>query len=258
MTKTRLRSLLVPLALAVLAAVLIGVYIVSYRNSVTEGAGLVKVMVASRDIPAGTPGATVASGGYLKSESVPRRAVVPGSVVSGAPLTSLVATDPIHRGEQITLRQFGPMAQAGIFAKFSGRERAVALLGEPTQLLAGTASDGDRVDVVADVPYTSRGLSRASSRVILRNLLVLDAPDGEVAATGGEKTSATLVMTDRQAQTMSWAMKNSTWFLTLRPTARPRNSGPSLETLKTILGRGMAPGKAKKQIAGDFPESLRG
>ena len=127
MTKTRVRNLLVPVALAVLAAVLIGAYIVSYRNSVTKGAGLVKVLVAARDIPAGTAGSTVASGGYLKSETVPRRAVVPGSVVSGAPLTSLVATDPIHKGEQVTLRQFGPMTQAGIFAKFSGRERAVAL-----------------------------------------------------------------------------------------------------------------------------------
>ena len=258
MTKTRLRNLLVPVALAVLAAVLIGAYIVSYRNSVTEGAGLVKVMVAGRDIPAGTTGATVASGGYLKSESVPRRAVVPGSVVSGAPLTSLVATDPIHKGEQITLRQFGPMTQAGVFAKFSGRERAVAVTGEPTQLLAGTVSDGDRVDVVADVQYSSRGISRASSRVILRNVLVLEAPDGEVSVTSGEKASTTLVMTDRQAQTMSWALQNSKWFLALRPTARPRNSGPSLETLKTVLGRGMAPARAKKQIAGDFPESLRG
>ena len=87
--------------------------------------------------------------------------------------------DPIHKGEQITLRQFGPMAQAGIFAKFSGKERAIAVTGEPTQLLAGTVSDGDRVDVVADVHYTSRGSARASSRVILRNLLVLEAPDGD-------------------------------------------------------------------------------
>jgi Flp pilus assembly protein CpaB len=258
LTKTRLRNLLVPVALAVLAAVLIGAYIVSYRNSVNDGAGLVKVLVATRDIPAGTNGSTVASGGYLKGESVPRRAVVPGSVVSGAPLTSLVATDPIHKGEQITLRQFGPITQAGVFAKFSGRERAVAVTGEPTQLLAGTVSDGDRVDVVADVQYTSRGISRASSRVILRNLLVLEAPEGEASESSGEKASTTLVMTDRQAQTMSWALQHSSWFLALRPTARPRSSGPSLETLKTVLGRGMPPAKAKKQIAGDFPESLRG
>jgi Flp pilus assembly protein CpaB len=241
----------VPIALAVLAAVLVGAYIVSYRNSVTKGAGLVKVLVATRDIPAGTTGSTVASGGFLKSERVPRRAVVPGSVVSGAPLTPLVATDPIHKGEQVTLRQFGPMTQAGIFAKFSGKERAVALAGEPTQLLAGTVSDGDRVDVVADVQYTARGISRASSRVILRDLFVLEAPDG---GTSGEKAAATLVMTDREAQTMSWALQNSQWFLALRPTAHPRNSVPSLETLKTVLGRGVPASK----IAGDFSESLRG
>jgi Flp pilus assembly protein CpaB len=255
-TKTRLRNLMLPVALAVLAVVLIGIYMVSYRNSVTNDAGLVKVLVAARDVPAGTKGTAVASGGYLKTQTVPRRAVVPGSIVSGAPLTSLVSSDPIYKGEQITLRQFGPIAQAGIFAKFSGKQRAVALLGEPTQLLSGTLSDGDHVDVVATVQYTSRGLSRSTSRVVLRNLLVLEAPNQDVGS--GEETSATLVMNDRQTQTMAWAMKNSTWFLTLRPTARPRNSRTSLETLKTFLGRGLSPSEAAKRIAGNFPESVRG
>ena len=137
LTKARLRHLAVPIGLAVLAAVLVGTYIVTYRNSVNSGAGLVKVLVATRDIPAGTTGSAVASGGYLKGETVPRRVVVPGSVVSGAPLTSLVATAPIQKGEQVTLRQFGPITQAGVFAKFSGKERAVAVSGDPTQLLAG-------------------------------------------------------------------------------------------------------------------------
>lgn len=257
MTRTRLRNLMVPVALAVLAVVLIGAYMISYRNSVTNGAGLVKVLVAARDIPAGTKGSAVASGGYLKSQTVPRRAVVPGSIVSGAPLTSLVSSDPIYKGEQITLRQFGPIAQAGIFAKFSGKQRAVALLGEPTQLLSGTLSDGDHVDIVATAQYSSRGLSRSTSRVILRNLLVLEAP-AQVDGSSSETSSATLVMNDRQTQTMAWAMRNSTWFLTLRPTARPRNSKTSLETLKTFLGRGLSPSEAAKRIAGNFPESVRG
>jgi Flp pilus assembly protein CpaB len=256
-TRTRLRNLIVPVALAVLAVVLIGVYMISYRNSVTNGAGLVKVLVAARDIPAGTKGSAVASGGYLKSQTVPRRAIVPGSIVSGAPLTSLVSSDPIYKGEQITLRQFGPIAQAGIFAKFSGKQRAVALLGEPTQLLSGTLSDGDHVDVVATAQYSSRGLSRSTSRVILRNLLVLEAP-AQVDGSSSETSSATLVMNDRQTQTMAWAMRNSTWFLTLRPTARPRSSKTSLETLKTFLGRGLPPSEAAKRIAGNFPESVRG
>jgi Flp pilus assembly protein CpaB len=256
-TKTRLRNLMLPVALAVLAVVLIGIYIVSYRNSVNSGADLVKVLVASRDIPAGTKGSAVASGGYLKTQTVPRRAVVPGSVVSGAPLTSLVSTDPIYKGEQITLRQFSPIAQAGIFAKFSGKQRAVALLGEPTQLLDGTLSDGDHVDVVATAKYTTPpGLQRATSRVVLRNLLVLEAPDGKTEVSSSEKTSATLVMSDRQAQTMAWAMKNSTWFLALRPTKRPRDSKASLETLKTFLGRGLPPGEALRKIAGTYPQSV--
>jgi Flp pilus assembly protein CpaB len=256
-TKSRLRNLMLPVALAVLAVVLIGIYMTSYRNSVNNGAELVKVLVAARDIPAGTKGTAVASGGYLKTQTVPRRAVVPGSVVSGAPLTSLVSTDPIYKGEQITLRQFGPIAQAGIFAKFSGKQRAVALLGEPTQLLSGTLSDGDHVDVVATAQYTSRGLARSTSRVVLRNLLVLEAPD-QKDVSSSEQTSATLVMNDRQTQTMAWAMKNSTWFLTLRPTKGPRNSRTSLETLKTFLGRGLPPREAAKRIAGNFPESVRG
>ena len=65
-------------------------------------------------------------------------------------------------------------------------------------------------------------------------------------------------MTDRQAQTMSWALQNSQWFLALRPTAHPRSSAPGLETLKTVLGRGLPADTARSQIAGDFAESLNG
>ena len=72
MTKSRLRNLAFPLGLAVLAAILVGYYVVSYRNSVTHGAGLVKVLVASRDIPAGTEGSSIAAGGYLETQTVPR------------------------------------------------------------------------------------------------------------------------------------------------------------------------------------------
>ena len=68
----------------------------------------------------------------------------------------------------------------------------------------------------------------------------------------------TLVMTDRQAQTMGWAMKNSTWFLVLRPTSKPTNSSVELETLKTFLGRALPPEKAAAEISGDFLESTRG
>jgi pilus assembly protein CpaB len=264
-TKSRLRNLALPLGLAVLAAILVGFYVVSYRKSVTHGAGLVKVLVASRDIPAGTEGSSIAAGGYLKTQTVPRRAVVPGAVTSAGPLTSLVAGGEIYKGQQISLRQFAPESQGGIFAKFSGNQRVVVVPGDANQLLAGTLSEGDRVDVVATTKYSTPpagsstgSLPRATSRVILRNLLVLKAPDGSKGpSVGGQVTeSATLVMTDREAQTMSWAMKQATWFFALRPTNQPSNSGTSLETLFSFLSRGLPASTAPRQIQGNFPESI--
>jgi Flp pilus assembly protein CpaB len=257
MTTSRLRNLALPLALAALAAVLIGIYVVSYRKSVTHGAGLVSVLVAAQDIPAGTDGSSIAAGGYLKTQTVPRRALVPGSITSAAPLTSLVAGSVIYKGQQITLRQFAPIAQGGIFAKFSGNQRVVVVPGDGNQLLAGTLADGDHVDVVVTAKYKLGQLDRGSSRVVLQNLLVLKAPDGSAksASIGGPATaSAQVVMTDRQAQTMGWAMKLGTWFFALRPTNKPRNSSPTIETLQSILGRNLP--SAKAQIAGDFPEGV--
>ena len=257
-TKSRLRNLALPLSLAAAAAILVGIYITSYRNSVTHGAGLVKVFVAERDIPAGTDGAAVASGGYMKMETVPRRAVAPGAITSGAALTSLVTAAPIFKGEQITLRQFSPATQGGIFAKFSGNERVVAVPGDPNQLLAGTLSAGDHVDIVATAKYHfgSPSITRSTSKVVLRNLLVLEAPDAPKAGTvmsGSPSLTAMLVMTDDQAQTMGWALKNANWFAVLRPTKQPRNSKPKIETLYTFLSRGLPPGD---RIIGTFPESV--
>jgi Flp pilus assembly protein CpaB len=257
---TNLRNLALPIGLAALAAVLVGFYVVSYRNNVNHGAGMTKVLVAARDIPAGTDGAAVAAGGYLESQTVPRRAVVPGSIVSAAPLTSLVTGDTIYRGEQITLRQFKPASQGGVFAKFSGTQRAVVVPGDPNQLLAGTVSDGDRVDVVANTRYHLGSLERTTSRVVLRNLLVLNAPAASKGSSvgGSQTTSATLVMTDAQSQTMLWALQNTQWYLTLRPSTRPRDSKTSLETLHSFLSRGLPPTKAQELIQGNFPETPDG
>jgi Flp pilus assembly protein CpaB len=256
-TKSRLRNLALPLGLAALAAILIGLYVVSYRNSVTRGAGLVTVMVATRDIPAGTDGSTIAGGGYLKSQTVPRRAVVPGSVTSGAPLTSKITANEIYKGQQITLRQFVPIAQGGIFANFSGTQRIVVVPGDPNQMLAGTLSDGDHVDVVITSKYKVDSLARTISRVVLRNLLVLKAPEGGTAAAsvgGPPTTTATLVMTDREAQKMAWAMKFGAWMFILRPTNKPHNTSPTIDTFVSVFGSGLP--NSRFQLLGDFKESV--
>jgi len=260
-TKSRLRNLVLPLGLAALAAILIGIYVVSYRNSVTNGAEMVKVTVATRDIPAGFDGSTIAGGGYLKTQMVPRRSVVPGAITSATPLTAKVTSTEIIKGQQITLRQFVPQAQGGIFAKFSGIQRVISVAGDANQTLAGTLSDGDRVDVVVFVKYHvkqgANDFARFATRTVLRNIEVMTAPDGapKAASVGGPQLQTVeLIMTDTQAQTMGWAIKGGSWFFALRPTSKPLNSKPSIETIFSILGRGLANPEA--QVIGSFEGSV--
>ena len=100
-------------------------------------------------------------------------------------------------------------------------------------------------------------IARAVSRVVLRNVLVLQAPEeaAQASSVGAPPTvTAKLILTDRQAQTLALAMKSSTWFFVLRPTNKPRNSAPSIETVFNFLGRGLPNPQA--QIVGQFPESV--
>ena len=173
----RFRNLLVAVGLAVLAAVLIGVYVVSYRDSVNERRRLVKVC-RREGYPRGHRRLGLAGGDYLKTADGAAARCRSGLGRERSVADLAVVTDPIYEGEQITLRQFAPATQGGIFAKFSGHERAIAVLGESQQLLAGTLTDGDHVDVVATARYHV-GPSRATTKVVLRDLLVLEAPDAD-------------------------------------------------------------------------------
>ena len=64
-------------------------------------------------------------------------------------------------------------------------------------------------------------------------------------------------MTDRQARRWRWAMKNSTWFLALRPTHQAAQQHSRRSRRCTRSSAAAASGKAAAQIAGDFPESTR-
>jgi Flp pilus assembly protein CpaB len=119
-------------------------------------------------------------------------------------------------------------------------------------VLAGIAKDGDHVDVLANLKYTLRppgGSSLAgggdqnetASRVILRNLVLLRAADS--GSTGGiassDTASVTLALSDSQAQKLLFAEQNGTWWLVLRPVARPSDSPDSVETMQSVLGDGL-------------------
>jgi Flp pilus assembly protein CpaB len=239
--------------LALVGVLLVLLYVTGYRNHVQQGADLVQVFVAARDIPQGTTGADVAGGGYLQRQSVLRRNVVAGAISSTDQIGASAASSMIIAGEQITVRQFQPVEQQGVLASISGNQRAMVVPGDANQLLSGIVKDGDHVDVLVNFRYTinpggasaTGGLSRVVSRIILRNISVLQAP------TSSSDGSITLAVTDTQAEKLLFAIKNSSWWLVLRPVARPADSPESIESVENLLSDGLS-SKALDQLTGGY------
>ena len=232
----RARTLGAAAALALLAVLLTSVYVQGYERRVRAGVADTEVLVAARDIPTGTPGSKLAAHGFLETRTVPRDAVVPGAIADTGDVARLVSRQPIYAGEQVTIRRFESAVQQGVRGQLSGTLRAQRVAGDPNQLLAGLIRDGDRVDVVATIPPTAG--APGASRIILRDLLVLQAPSEDVTAKTTQSASAVLALTDRQAQRLFYAMKNGQWSLLLRPVHGAESAAPADTAASVLRGSG--------------------
>src|SRR5438309_3247412 len=204
----RVKNIGIAVILAAFAGLLTIFYVTQYKRHVQHGETKVSVLVAARDIPAGTTGAEVVGHHYLSTETVPRRTVVPGAVSSSDQLNNLVVTQQIFTGEQVTTRAFGTSTELGIRAQIRGNERAFQLPGDQNSLLAGTLKEGDHVDVVAN--WSSGGdNSNSVSKIVLRNILVLQPPAEPTSSSHLGSSSADfsvqLRVTDSQSQKLFWA-----------------------------------------------------
>jgi Flp pilus assembly protein CpaB len=238
----RAKNIGIAVALAALAAILTSAYVVNYKRHVQRGEGKVTVLVAARDIPAGTSGADVVDQKMLKEQTVPRKAVVAGAISSPDQLAQYVATQDVFEGEQVSTRRFSPPTEQGVRAQIKGTQRAYELAGDPNQLLAGTVKAGDHIDVVGNWKVKANGgeNDNAITRVILRNILVLRAPldgaGGSTVTSGvGDKQNVQLRVTDVQVQKLFWIEKNGDWHLTLRPPVNSVDSGNTIQEVGTMF-----------------------
>jgi len=244
----RARNILIAVALALVAALLTTFYVTNYKRNVQTGEDTVKVFVAAKDVPAGTPGTELAKKHMLTEVSVAKRSVVPGAISDPDQVDRLVLTQPIFAGEQVTARRFGSLQQQGIQSKLKGTLRAYQLSGDQNQLLAGTMHDGDHVDLIASIrPDPSK--DERVTRIVLRDIEVLRAPtspevSGKLSNTSAGAVNTMLAVRDTQVQkllqvTASGAQND--WSLQLRPVVDPADSPETLESNQTVLSDGLRP-----------------
>jgi Flp pilus assembly protein CpaB len=257
-TTNRLWHVVAAVGLALLAAMLTTFYVSNYKRNVQHNEAKVTVLVASKDIPVDTTGAEILSRNFLTKVSVARRQVVPGAISRPEQLRNLIATQPVYAGEQVTRKRFGTPAERGIRAQITGKQRAIEIDGNANQLLAGTLRVGDHVDVVgawgADdfrgngaltTTGTSTVLGRGGdvTRVILRNLLVLQAPitpgkSGGLAPNGG--LAVQLRLTDAESQRLEFIKAfGKDWRLVIRPPSDSSNSPRWYDNRETLLKDGV-------------------
>jgi Flp pilus assembly protein CpaB len=252
-TTNRLWHVVAAVGLALLAAMLTTFYVSNYKRNVQHSEAQVTVLVASKDIPVDTTGQEILSRNLLTKVSVPRRQVVPGSYSRPEEIRTLIATQPVFAGEQVTNKRFGTPAERGVRAQINGKQRAIEVDGDAHQLLAGTLRIGDHVDVLGSWQandgqnqdgntYTGKGGD--VSRIILRDLLVVSAPlapskgGGGIAPSGG--FAVQLVLTDAESQRLEWIKAyGKDWRLVIRPPADAASSPRWYDNSETLLKDGV-------------------
>jgi len=249
----RLRNIAIAVALAVLAAMMTSFYVKQQKQDIQQGQVLTTVWVAKSDIPAGSVGDDIS--GQLQSTEVAKSAVTPGAIVQPEDLAGKVSSEAIYAGEQVSLLRFSTQEEQGIRAQISGNLRAFQIPGDANQLLVGTLTAGDHVDVVGSWQLTGVENQKVS-RIVLRDILVLDAPEasGEtkrVTESTGDQ-SVKLAVTDAQAQKLFWIFTNGDWSLSLRPTTDAADSPEGFEWSGTVLADGLTRAQLRRLLVDPF------
>ena len=224
---TRQGTVLLGVIAAVLAAIVLLVYLSHYRNSVNANNDQIRVLVAKSLIQKGTPGDVIArSTGMYEVAQIPKKQVQTGAIVDPATLAGKVALTDINPNSQLTAADFG-VGGGSIADGLSANQRGVVVsLGSP-QEVGGQIAGGSHVDVyVSSTAQSSTGVTRPTVKLLFQDMYVLNA-----GTNGG---NVTMRATPTQAGQLIWASQNATIYLTVRPTIGTNAKKPPVITARNV------------------------
>ena len=272
------RNIAIALVMAIAAAAVVLVYTTSYRQSITRGQKRVDVMVASRDIVAGTP-AEEASGAMVPT-SVLADDKAPGALATTAGLEGKVTGQTIYAGQQVVAAAFGTSTTQAAALQITKAERAVRVTVDPASGMLGQVKAGDFVDVFVTIftagnenkngeLYTPTEPNRAhaetgSGRIFTRRLLtkvrVLEVPLEDKKGPGGlsknaKDSEATVTLAVSQSEAAKIALTQTApdtaklWFVVRPPEAVAQDLPFTIESLESMIADGESPAELKKKYA---------
>jgi Flp pilus assembly protein CpaB len=193
------RNIIISIALAIAAAGALLAYTQQVRDSATQSTHAVRVVVATHEVAVGTTIQEAQSKGYLAYQAVRESDLADGAVKSFESIAGQVVTQPLYRGDQVTLNRVGRAKAQTTAFKITGNSRAVRMPFTPNSGLLNDLRAGDHVDVMTSY---RRG-DQVITYLAVPNALVLDivlpASDSGLATSATAQGSLLLSMTEQQS-----------------------------------------------------------
>lgn len=238
-TSTRQGSLMLALGAAILAGILLLLFVQHYRDDANKKGAATSVFVAKSLIPHGSSAEVIASNNLLERTSLRGSQVQSGAISDPSEIAGKVALVDIAPGQQIKASDFG-VAGDGIGYKLTGTDRAIAVPVDSTHGLVGQVRAGDHVDVLAGISGAGGGAARPTIRTLLQNIEVLQAAgSGGGGLGGGSNGGANVILraTDKEALLLAFVADNGKIWLTLRPPAGAKETAPAAVSIDSLTTR---------------------
>ena len=226
---TRRGSLLVGGAAAVLAGLILLVYLHAYRNSLNSGAAPATVLVAKNLIQKGTPGNIIGSSDQFQVASVPKGQLQTGAITDPAALAGRVAVTDIYPGQQLTANYFAYAPPGTLQTNITGTDRAISLSIDAEHGMIGQISAGDHVDIFIGFALSGAGGTQPIIKLLMTDVLVLRAP------LAGGTGLVTLRLPEHKAAQLAYAADNGTLWFVLRPASGAKTINPGIINAQTLL-----------------------
>jgi Flp pilus assembly protein CpaB len=233
---TRRGSTILGIAAAVVAGLLLLVYLSQYRNSVSSGAEPIKVLVAKNLIQKGTSGDVISNQGLYELADIRKDQARNGAYTDVSSLEGRVAKEDVFPGQQLTSGEFGSVSSSTVSTKLTGALRGIAVPVDTSHGMIGQIRTGDHVDVYAGFNVDTTTGTHTVLRTMMQNALVLSAPtSAKTGGVGGSDTSVVIRANSNQAAAIAWAADNGKLWLVLRPSVNATPARPTLVTAQSLL-----------------------
>jgi Flp pilus assembly protein CpaB len=253
LVSTRRGAALVAGVSAVLAAVVLMVFLNQYRQSLNSDGDPATVLVAKSLIEKGSSGTVIAQKSIFQTARVKKSELKDGAVADPSNLRGMVAADDIYPGEQFVIGDFAP-ATGGVRDRIAGDERAISLPLDSSHGMIGDIQTGDHVDVYVVLNAagaTGNGENRSILKTLIQDTIVLRAPKQPKAGVAGPTTTDQVVLraTEPEAAKLAFASENGKLWIVLRPKVGSEQGKPRVIDLRALLLDTNGPGTQQLRAA---------